>query len=235
MNTRFKIAGLAAGMCLMAAVSASAATVSVVANAPESWEAVDQSATTTLLPGTSWTDAPSTVNDSLASFYKSPFDPALADNGSDVTGDDVISGWEDLTYFTVGSPDLVSSPAVLSVPETSTILSLLWGSVDTYNAIEFYLGGFLVDLVSGQDVFDNGGEPAASGAALVNISGIGGLGFFDEVRFYSNFGCTRAECADIPAFEFSNVVAAVPLPAGGLLLISALGGMAALRRKRKAA
>ena len=33
----------------------------------------------------------------------------------------------------------------------------------------------------------------------------------------------------------STVTATVPLPAGGLLLLTALGGMAALRRRRKAA
>jgi hypothetical protein len=39
-------------------------------------------------------------------------------------------------YFTVGSPNLQGSPLFLlpnSAPET---FSMLWGSIDTYNAVE---------------------------------------------------------------------------------------------------
>ena len=229
MKYGYKISGLAAGVFLMAAVGASAATVSVQANAPESWAAVDTGATTTLSPGASWVTSPSIVAGSSAGHYKSPFDPANADNGTTVTGSDVVNNWDELAYFTIGSPNLVSSPAILALDHTKNILTLLWGSVDTYNAIELWLGGSKVATVSGQDVFDKGGEPAASGAALVRIFEAGG---FDKVMFHSNFPGTGS---DTPAFEFSNVVAAVPLPAGGLLLISALGGMAALRRRRNKA
>lgn len=40
--------------------------------------------------------------------------------------------------------------------------------------------------------------------------------------------------SDVTSFD-ADVLAAIPLPAGGLLLLTALGGMAALRRRRKAA
>ena len=39
---------------------------------------------------------------------------------------------------------------------------------------------------------------------------------------------------DVTSFD-ADVLATIPLPAGGLLLLTALGGVAALRRKRKAA
>ena len=232
MERKFGIVGMVASLVLASAIGASAATVSVEANAPESWGQVETTATTTLSSGASWNIAPATVNDSVNGQYKSPFDPANADNGVNVPSGQQVSGWEDLDYFTVGSPipNNVPSPAILDLGGEKTILSLLWGSVDLYNAIQLRLGGGVIHTVSGQDVFDNGGEPAASGAALVRISGAGP---FDEVRFFSNFAVSDEK--DVPAFEFSNVVASVPLPAGGWLLITALGGMAALRRRRKAA
>ncbi|EDM72758.1 hypothetical protein RAZWK3B_01020 [Roseobacter sp. AzwK-3b] len=210
--------------------AASAATFVVVgANAPESWSEVDLNNTTTLSPGAAWMAAPSTETNSFGGQYKSPFDPRSADNGVDVPAADQIANWQQIEYFTVGSPNLVQSPAVMTVAPNSAFLSLLWGSVDLYNAIEFYAGGSLVETVSGADIFASGGEPAASGAAFVKISGFN----FDEVKFYSNFGLSGG--TDQPAFEFSNVVAAVPLPAGGLLLLTALGGLGVASRKRKKA
>ena len=210
--------------------AASAATYVVVgANAPESWDEVVLGNTTTLSPGAAWTTAPSIVNNSVGGQYKSPFDPRSANNGVDVPASDAVASWEQVEYFTVGSPTLIQSPAVMTVAPNSAFLSLLWGSVDLYNAIEFYAGGSLVETVSGADIFASGGEPAASGAAFVKISGFN----FDEVKFYSNFNLAGG--SDQPAFEFSNVVAAVPLPAGGLLLLTALGGLGIASRKRKKA
>jgi len=231
MTYHYKALGLAAALAL-APIAGSAATVSVQANAPDSWSAVDQGATTALGAGASWTTAPAIVNGSIGGRYKSPFDPAQANNGSNVTGTDVISGWQDLTYFTVGSPDLQGSPAVLKLSQSRSMLSLLWGSVDTYNAVELLRGGSSIHTVSGQDVLDNGGQPAASGAALVKISG---AGLFDEVKFYSNFNGGDLTGSDRPAFEFSNVVTPVPLPAAGWLMLAGFGGLAALRRRKRAA
>jgi len=232
MESKFRIVGLAAGLMLASTISVSAATVSVQANAPASWNAVDPAESIMLSAGASWTTSPSIVNDSVDGAYKSPFDPA----GSGASSGSELSNWKDIQYFTVGSPaPLQGSPAKLKLSQSKSILTLLWGSIDTYNAVEFYLNGTLQDTVSGQDVFDNGGLPAASGAALVKISELANDGIFNEVFFYSNYNAGRLDGDDIPAFEFSNVIASVPLPAGGWLLITALGGMAALRRRRKVA
>lgn len=223
---RMQKVALAAAVAFAPIAASAAPVVTVVSNAPASWSAVDLTNTTTIAGAVSF-DA-SIVNGSVASAYKSPFDPALANNGSDVTGADVIANWQDLDYFTVGSPALKSSPATLTLDGTKSIFSILWGSIDTYNAIQFWRDGALVDTVDGNDVFAAGGLPAASGAAFVKITGLA----FDEVRFFSNY---PGGGTDTPAFEFSNVVAAVPLPAGGLLLLGALGGLAVLRRRGTAA
>jgi hypothetical protein len=224
---KFACALAAATTLGLAALPVSAATVRVVANAPASWALVNQADPLNVGAG-SWTDLPSTVNGSLGGAYKSPFDPALANNGVDVTGGDVIPNWHNIQYYTVGSPapNSAPSPAILEFAIQQSYLSLLWGSIDTYNAIALYLNGVLQDTVTGGFLLVNGGQPAASGAAFVKIAGS-----FDEVRFYSNY---PGFGADTPAFEFSNVVATVPVPAGGLLLLGALGGLAALRRRKTA-
>lgn len=162
------------------------------------------------------------MNGSTANEFKSPFDPAQANNGSDV-----IANWQNLDYFTVGSPGKQASPAVLDLNGVRTSLTFLWGSIDSYNAVKFYLGGVEQAVVDGNAAFDAGGLPAASGAAFVKVSDLS----FDRIEFYSNH---PGGGADTAAFEFSNVVATVPLPAGGLLLLGALGGLAVLRRRTAA-
>lgn len=224
MMTKLLTAGALAAA--LTAGIAQAATVSVVANAPTSWGLVDQGQSLNIGAGV-WTDAPAIVAGSVGGQFKSPFDPIKANGGLDVTGGAVINGWERIQYYTVGSPspNLAPSPAILSYAAQQSYLTILWGSIDTYNAVAFYLNGTLQSTVTGGYLLANGGLPAASGAAFVRIAER-----FNEVRFYSNFG----QNADVPAFEFSNVVAAVPVPAAGFLLIGALGGLAALRRRKTA-
>ena len=224
---------IAAGLALGLTGAASAATVTVVANAPASWGLVDTTQTT-VLTGGAWQagSEPSIVNGSLADNYTSPFDPAKADNGVNVPAAQAVADWEDINYFTVGSPaPLAASPAIMNItlPTLAWHLSLLWGSLDDYNIIQFFRGGSEIASATGADVLANGGEPSASGAAFVKLFVAGG---FDEVHFRSD---APAFLEDTAAFEFSNVTAAVPLPAGGLLLITALGGMAFLRRRKQAA
>lgn len=225
MMQNFKKLALAGAMAVAGAMGANAAVISVE-NAPTSWATAGNGAnSTTLQVGASWMTGkdPSIVSGSVNAEYKSPFDPANANAGGTV-----VPNWDQIQYFTVGSPNLAPSPAVLTFSSLRSTFEMLWGSIDLYNALYFFNGQSTVATISGQDILDAGGTPSANGAAFVSISG---MGMFDTVAFVSDFGRTPGD--DAAAFEFSNV-AAVPLPAGGLLLLTGLGGMALLRRRTKA-
>ncbi|MDO5706575.1 MAG: VPLPA-CTERM sorting domain-containing protein [Paracoccus sp. (in: a-proteobacteria)] len=109
----------------------------------------------------------------------------------------------------------------------SSALSFVWGSPDTYNTVEFLLGGMVVDTVilGAGDVILPGSF--ATNSALATFADIG-QGVFDSVRMLSGGN----------SFEFANLGTApapIPVPAAGVLLLTALGGMAALRRRNKKA
>ena len=129
-------------------------------------------------------------------------------------------------YFAVlANPDL--GPETLTLSADANQLSLFWGSVDSYNVIEFLLGGFLVDTVTGDDVFNpaTGSQTDANTNRLVTIT-LASL--FDQVIFYSN---------GQNAFEFDNVsTSAIPIPAALPLFAGGVGLLGWLaRRKRRAA
>jgi hypothetical protein len=100
-------------------------------------------------------------------------------------------------------------------------LSFVWGTPDKYNTVNFYrTGAGLIDTVVG---FGDGSNIALPKVAVTDIGD--GLGF-DRVEFVSTG----------TAFEYANLVASqpapVPVPAAGLLLLTALGAVS-LMRKRK--
>ncbi len=101
-------------------------------------------------------------------------------------------------------------------------LKLIWGSVDKYNFIDFFKGGAFVEQFKGEDagpIFTNNRSLSEILASIVVSGG------FDKVVLTS---------VGQNAFEHQGV-AAVPVPAAGFLLIGALGGLAALRRRKTVA
>lgn len=226
-----KVVVLAAAGMLMSAVTAQAAVV-VQSNAPGSWTSALAAPGATLgTAGGTFAPAPSVVNGSIAGEYKSPFDPVAACGGVDCAPADVIPGWEDIQYYTVGSPGLAASPVVLTFTSLQSGLNLLWGSVDLYNALVFSNSSGGPDVViSGADVFAAGGAPAASGAAWVSIFGF----LFDSVAFRSDYDGAGFTGTDVAAFEFASV-SQIPLPAAAWLIIAGIGGLGLVSRRRKSA
>ena len=217
MIEKIKSVALAGAFVAASAVSASALMIDVT-NSPDL--SLYAGSSTDLAPGTAWVEdefspgtffEPAVVSGSESGEYRSPFE------GSD---------YADAEFFTVGSPAPNSANfAELGFNTARTVLSLLWGSIDTYNGLIFFNGDEVAAIVGGQDVLEAGADPEGLGAVFVSISGIGK---FTSVGFFSDYG---QQGSVQPAFEFSNV-AAVPLPAGGVLLLTALGGLAIARRRK---
>lgn len=109
--------------------------------------------------------------------------------------------------------------AIYSFGQDADSFSFLWGSVDRVNTIQLFDDGALVDTISGALFRPRGsaGIPFLT-VAVTNV-------LFDELRFSSGGN----------SFEYANLsVSEVPLPAGFVLLVSALGGLVLLRRRATA-
>ncbi len=165
----------------------------------------------TLPIGSSWIVPPDQVSGTNG-IARSPFEDLGAGN------------YDSIPYFSVGNNH---GPALaqLLLSSAQNTLSFLWGSPDDYNFVTLInraltMGDPNFALVVGLNDLTN--PPLGGSATFVSIAGF----TFDKVEFYSG----------AVSFEFANITttapAPVPLPAGGLLLVGALGGLAALRRRK---
>ncbi|MQX37129.1 VPLPA-CTERM sorting domain-containing protein [Roseospira navarrensis] len=102
-------------------------------------------------------------------------------------------------------------------------LLVTWGSPDSYNTLQFWNSGSLVESFTGDQV-DNPPDP---GLGFVNVYFKSDPGFeFDSVVLISD-----------PNNAFEHVVSTVPLPAAAWFMLTALGGLVGSRwlKKDKAA
>lgn len=116
----------------------------------------------------------------------------------------------------------------------STSLSFVWGFPDTDNYLKFFYKDVLVDTVPGS-IFTVGSEDFGDNISrsYVTISDVTGS-LFDAVTFGSS-GNAFAFAGLSRDFKAIGGPGQVPLPAGSLLLLSAIGAGLATKLRRNAA
>lgn len=131
-----------------------------------------------------------------------------------------LSPWEDTALKDIGAFSAINGDVTYTFASLLDTFKIIWGSPDSYNSLKFYNGLTEVATVTGGDITHQFGNNIPN--SLFTITD---FGMYDSVTFISGG----------PAFEYANVegaLSAVPLPAGGILLLSAMGGVAALRRRK---
>ena len=131
---------------------------------------------------------------------------------------EALNDFGTIEYWNVSGPE-----HYLTFDGLRTSLSFLWGSPDAYNFVTLIntINGGPNLIVALGNLISPDIPVAGGGASFVSIGGFA----FNKVLFSS----------PTPAFEIGNITAAVPLPAGGVLLLIGLGGLAMLRRRSASA
>jgi len=169
-------------------------------------------------PGLPWTyEGSYTITSGSASgLYAAPWN-FIAPTGQDTTN-----------YISVPKPnDGTGSVRVTNLGGFYSYFGIWWGSMDTYNTLEFYNGNTLVASVTGSEVANpsaNGNQTFGGTNRYVNI-------FFNwNTEKFDNFIMKSTQYA----FEADNIALATPEPVSMLLFGTGLLGVGGyIRRKFK--
>ena len=165
---------------------------------------------------------------------------SLVSNGGNLTSRYSAPSYVDpITGNTKQSTDYISVPlgtgtnlsnsgsvTVTNLGGLYNYFGLWWGSIDTYNSLEFYNGNTLVAMITGSDVTNpnpaNGGQTDARTNKYVNIDFGGNT--YDSFRMIStNF-----------AFEADNIAVGTVVPEPGTMVLLGMGmlGLAIYGKRR---
>lgn len=144
-------------------------------------------------------------------------------NGQNFGAPNQANGQDTTAYLSTGT-----SSIAMVFGGLQSFFGMLWGSVDTYNTLQFFDGLTLVGTLTGSDVIGvASGDQTEDGTVYINVNST--LQFDRVVASSTSF-----------AFEFDNVAYAATrtdVPAPGALALLGLGlvGLGAASRRRKAA
>jgi hypothetical protein len=238
-----QLTGFSLGLAAAFSVSTSVHALNVVANIGGSPTGVDRLNFDDLTPGASGLfsslgpdgevslsilPGAQVAQGSVGGKYAAPFLSSDNGDGFGAGGSDQANGIDLTPYLSTGKTQGTTKGIItLSFASAQKYLGLLWGSVDTYNHISFFMDADKVGVVSGNNsafAGGNGGDQGLNGTRYVNINS--DLPFNTVVFTSDNY-----------AFEFDNIAysqANVGVPDAGsttAMLVAAVVGLGIWARR----
>jgi hypothetical protein len=228
---KFRIAAAITGFALISA-PANAVTVDIVSQSAADFTTLPLTSVSPFTPQTTGTVYFGVLG-SVPNIYRSPFENvSVGVPNPDGNGGYILPGYDNLPYTSVQA----NSTATYTFAAAVSSLSLLWGSPDSYNYLEFFSGsngtGSLEGTISGSAL-----ALQTYGHDQLTLALDGGLSFL-SVLLYSS-GSNAFEFANLqgigqdPNGHPFDVPQVTPLPAALPLFAGGLGIMGFLARSKK--